>query len=423
MVSRFSRSKIPSAGQKTKIRRRERANHKSLAKERPDLVRQWHRSKNLPLTPSDVTAGMETYVWWKCPKGPDHVWRAKVLARAYRGSACPFCANRQVSVKSSLAVLAPKVAQEWHESKNGSVGPAEVVPGSGKMAWWRCRFGHEWRATIVQRTRVGTGCPSCSGRQVTPDRTLAVVAPAVARTWHPSKNGARKPSDVASGSGKKAWWLCKHGHEWRAAINARARRGAGCPMCSGHQVSPERSLAAVASKLAATWHATRNGRLRPEAVTPGSGRKVWWQCPKSPDHEWKTSVGARCITGCPFCSNHRVCRTNSLATVNRAVASEWHPTKNGKLRPSDVVHGCSKQVWWQCERGHEWFASISYRTLTGAGCPGCRFDGQLRRRLETGRLRPIDRALLAIPMRRQPATKATKTTTTTTTRGPSERRR
>jgi hypothetical protein len=196
MVSRFSRSKIPSAGQKTKIRRRERANHKSLAKERPDLVRQWHRSKNLPLTPSDVTAGMETYVWWKCPKGPDHVWRAKVLARAYRGSACPFCANRQVSVKSSLAVLAPKVAQEWHESKNGSVGPAEVVPGSGKMAWWRCRFGHEWRATIVQRTRVGTGCPSCSGRQVTPDRTLAVVAPAVARTWHPSKNGARKPSDA-----------------------------------------------------------------------------------------------------------------------------------------------------------------------------------------------------------------------------------
>ena len=210
------------------MRRRKRTIHKSLARERPDLVAEWHRTKNLPLTPRDVTAGMETYVWWKCPKGPDHVWMAKVLARAYRGSGCPFCANRRVGAKSSLAVLAPRFAKEWHESKNGSVRPTDVVPGSGKKAWWRCKFGHEWQTTIVQRTKVATGCPWCSGRRVTPDRTLAVIAPAVAKTWHPTKNGVLKPSDVASGTGKKVWWLCKRGHEWRADVNGRARRGAGC---------------------------------------------------------------------------------------------------------------------------------------------------------------------------------------------------
>jgi hypothetical protein len=32
----------------------------------------------------------------------------------------------------------------------------------------------------------------------------------------------------------------------------------------------------------------------------------------------------------------------------------------------------------------------------GTGCPGCRFDDQLQRRRDRGKLRPVDRALLAI---------------------------
>jgi hypothetical protein len=371
--------------------------HKSLAIERPDLVAQWHPSKNLPLTPRDVTAGMETRVWWKCPRGRDHVWEAKVLGRAHKGNGCPFCANRRTSSKSSLAVLAPKLAREWHPTKNGAARPTDVVPGSGKKAWWRCRFGHEWRTTIVQRTKVGTGCPYCVGYRVTPERSLAAVAPAVARTWHPTKNRALKPTDVASGTARKAWWLCKRGHEWRAAIICRARQGTGCPMCAGNRVSPERSLAAVAPKVAATWHTTRNGRLRPEDVMPGSARKVWWQCLKGPDHEWKMQIVVRrARSNCPFCSNHRVSCTNSLATVAKKIAQEWHPTKNGKLQPTDVVYGSGKMVWWRCKYGHEWSATVISRTRDDSGCPGCRFDDQLQRRRDQGKLRPSDRALLAV---------------------------
>jgi Probable Zinc-ribbon domain len=238
--------------------------HKSLAIERHDLVAEWHPSKNLPLTPKDVTLGSATLVWWKCPRGPDHVWEARVSRRALYWTGCPFCANRRVGLKNSLAVLMPKVAREWHPTKNGVLRPKDVVPGSRKMAWWRCHVGHEWQVDIRHRTQEGYGCPYCSGHRVTAERSLAAVAPAVARTWHPTKNGALKPTDVASGSDKKAWWLCKRGHEWRTTITGRARRGNGCPMCSGHKFSPERSLAAVAPKVAATWHPTRNGRLRPK---------------------------------------------------------------------------------------------------------------------------------------------------------------
>ncbi len=371
--------------------------HRPLAIERPDLVAEWHPSKNLPLTPYEVTAGMETRVWWKCPKGPDHVWEATILGRAVRGKGCPVCANRLVTPKNSLAVRAPKLAQEWHPTKNGSVRPTDVVPGSGKRVWWQCRFGHEWQASLVQRTKVATRCPYCVGYRVTPERTLAAQEPALARTWHPTKNRELKPIDVGPGTAKKVWWLCKRGHEWRAAVNSRARRGTGCPMCAGNKVSPERSLATVAPDVAATWHPTRNGRLRPKDVMPGTDRKVWWKCPVGPDHEWKMSIVARRIYfSCPFCTNHRVSCTNSLATVAKKIARDWHPTKNGKLRPTDVVYGSGKLVWWRCQFGHEWSATVICRTRGSGGCPGCRFDSQLQRRRETHKLLPVDRALLAI---------------------------
>jgi hypothetical protein len=45
------------------------------------------------------------------------------------------------------------------------------------------------------------------------------------------------------------------------------------------------------------------------------------------------------------------------------LAKQWHPTKNGKLTPSDVGAGSTKKVWWKCNKGddHEWVASIVNR--------------------------------------------------------------
>ena len=47
-------------------------------------------------------------------------------------------------------------------------------------------------------------------------------------------------------------------------------------------------LAAKAPDVAAQWHPTLNGNLTPEMVTPGSHRRVWWQCPLG--HTWKAFV-------------------------------------------------------------------------------------------------------------------------------------
>lgn len=54
------------------------------------------------------------------------------------------------------------------------------------------------------------------------------------------------------------------------------------------------------------------------------------------------------------------------------VSKEWHPTKNGELKPSDVTYGSKKRVWWVCSEGHEWETVVSQRTNKKAtGCPYC----------------------------------------------------
>jgi hypothetical protein len=194
----------------------------------------------------------------------------------------------------------------------------------------------------------------------------------VAKQWHPKKNGKLTPADVLPSAGRKVWWRCRKGpdHEWQAAVYER--KGRGCPFCAGKRVSSASSLAAVSPEVAAEWHPTRNGALMPDRVTCGSSRRVWWKCPEGPDHEWQTAISNRQHNRCPFCTNRRVSVTNSLAAVEPKVAAEWHPAKNGKLTAHHVTRGAHHLVWWRCQFGHEWKATVNHRTAKGVGCPGCR---------------------------------------------------
>jgi hypothetical protein len=69
--------------------------------------------------------------------------------------------NRKVSVTNSLAAVEPKVAAEWHPTRNGRLTSHDVTRGAHHLVWWRCQFSHEWKATVNHRTAKGVGCPRC----------------------------------------------------------------------------------------------------------------------------------------------------------------------------------------------------------------------------------------------------------------------
>lgn len=271
---------------------------------------------------------------------------------------------------SSLAELNPTLAKEWHPTKNGDLVPNMFTVSSGEMAWWLGQCGHEWKATIANRNG-GTGCPYCNGqKRIVGQNDFATLYPRIAEEWHPTKNLGLKSTEVGSKSNLEVWWLGKCGHEWKAKIADRTR-GQGCPYCSNHQIlEGYNDLATINPALASEWHPYKNGILTPSMVSHKSNKKVWWlgKC----GHEWKTIINNRSKgSGCPYCANKKVLAGfNDLETKNPALASEWHPTKNGVLVPNMVTDNSGKKVWWLGKCGHEWETRISHRN-GGSGCPYC----------------------------------------------------
>ena len=63
-------------------------------------------------------------------------------------------------------------------------------------------------------------------------------------------------------------------------------------------------------------------------------------------------------------------KENSLLYSNPEIAKEWNYEKNGNLRPEHFLANSSKKVWWKCQKGHEWQATMNSRNQ-GHGCPYC----------------------------------------------------
>ena len=50
--------------------------------------------------------------------------------------------------------------------------------------------------------------------------------------------------------------------------------------------------------------------------------------------------------------------------------TEWHPTKNGNSNLRYLDSDSIENIWWLCQNGHDWQATIKSR-LKGVGCPHC----------------------------------------------------
>ena len=129
---------------------------------KPDLVKEWHPTKNVNLRPSDVTPGSGKKVWWICEAG--HEWQAVIYSRS-RGSGCRFCNRPAKSDVGQRTFSIQSLIREWHPTKNGDLNPRHVTYLHGQKVWWICEKSHEWQALVFSRIR-GIGCPVCESEFV-----------------------------------------------------------------------------------------------------------------------------------------------------------------------------------------------------------------------------------------------------------------
>lgn len=132
------------------------------------------------------------------------------------------------------------------------------------------------------------------------------------------------------------------------------------------------------------WDNTKNVGIMPCIITYGSKKKVWWLCKNKHSYESGVVNRTKGNQGCPYCSNHKVLQGfNDLETWciengRTELVKEWHPTKNGELKPTDFTKSSNKSVWWLLPYDDpvtgkhfdfEWEARIQNRTDNNSGCP------------------------------------------------------
>ena len=347
--------------------------YNDLATKYPELVKQWHPTKNI-INPTEIMPGTSKKVWWICSHG--HEYEQSINARVLHPNSCPICSGQRVAIGiNDLHSKYPDVAKEWFQENNGNITQTSITWGSNKKFWWKCsKCGYKWQARVSDRTIGHNGCPACANKALyRGDNDLTTRFPEIAKEWHPTKNRDLTPSDVISGSGKKVWWICSKGHEYQQSVLQKTNIGQGCPICANQKIlAGYNDLATTHPVIAKEWHPIKNGNLLPINVTAGSPKKIWWVCSKG--HEYQQSLEKRTKRGfsCPYCSGHKAWKGfNDFETIYPNIAKEWHPTKNGSLRPSDVTFGSGKMVWWKCPIGHEYQASIHDRGSGQTNCPIC----------------------------------------------------
>ena len=156
-------------------------------------------------------------------------------------------------------------------------------------------------------------------------------------------------------------------------MQSRTKLDTNCPYFSNYKVLKGfNDLATIYPEIAKEWHTTKNGGLKPDEFGAGTDKKVWWKCDKG--HEWEATIVTRTHyeASCPVCANRKLLvGYNDLATTYPEIAKEWHPNKNRNLKPTDLMAGANKKVWWKCEAGHEWEALVASRTMQHQNCPYC----------------------------------------------------
>lgn len=328
-----------------------------------------------------------------------------------------------------------KLMSEWNWNKNNESGifPDNLSQNSHKKVWWLCSLNHSYYMGVDSKV-AGHGCPYCSNNKVWVGfNDLATTHSWMLDEWDYDKNTIL-PTEISAGSHTKTWWKCKYGHSWNATVKNRAN-GAGCPECARGKVTsfPERAIYFYVKKHfddaiwsysddvlqkmeidifipsinvgieydGEAWHTDTQRDLKKDSICKESMiRLIRIREPKCPVYE----------SSCDFVRLKNLGQTeleltihkiltdlhvlnldidinrdtnkiedllthymveNSILTKRPELAKEWHPTKNGDLKPEYITYGSHRKIWWLCEQGHEWCA-IAKDRASGIDCPKCR---------------------------------------------------
>ena len=204
------------------------------------------------------------------------------------------------------------------------------------------------------------------------------------KDWDFKKNKI-KPEDYTGGSSKKVYWICKKCKlSYKTHIHSRYLLNTGCPYCRGLKVSKHNNLEKLYPEVSKTFHPTKNGKIKPNQIIPGSHKKYWWICENKKYHvylanpwdrtgrKYKRSDGTiKYGTNCPYCSGRQTWPGESFGDKYPQLVKELDKKQDKGFDIFKISVGSPRKANWICYRGHKWRTDLHSRA-SGTGCPRCK---------------------------------------------------
>lgn len=337
---------------------------KRYVSDNAQLMAEWDWSRNIGLSPFSLTAGSEKKVWWKCDLG--HEWQAKIYSRT-EGRGCPKCNTR---TKSTIAQNGSfydwclrneqmELLEEWIDGRN-PFSPHDVSFGSSRKIWWRCSCCcNEWTTALYNRTTSRQGCPKCHSSTSFPEQAvlfyiLKYFPDCISRcsfqgyefdVYIPSKNiaieydgvqfhAAREWKDIEKNT------FCKANGILLIRIRETGLNHYDNCICIERMGRGDDSLSCAITQLLSVLQVD----------------------------DYDVDVKRDAHTILEQYKNSLV--KQSVAVTHPALVKQWDYEKNGELKPENFQAGSIRKIWWKCEKGHSWQATIGSRA-SGRNCPYC----------------------------------------------------
>ncbi len=361
------------------------AKRNNLAEKYPDLVKEWNYEKN-ELKPEDYSASSNKRVWWLCPVCY-YEWQTTINHRTGdKATNCPVCSKKQSAKKKSLTAAKmqnfaqrhPDLAKEWHTTKNGDVKLEEISEYCNIKYWWLCSYcGNEWQSTVSHRSS-GRGCPRCSQAQTSvAEQTIFYYV----KKAYPDAENRHKGEyelDIYIPSEKTA--IEYDGKYYHNSKKSKIKENEKDEYCAKNGI---RLIRFRSPELDDTINAVR---ITCDDTQLNKGLKELFEildCKNVPDINLKRDA----------LKIKEIFRQNeterSIAVKFPKLIEEWHPTKNGNVKPTAVYAYSNINYWWVCKKcGHEYQTCPNHRS-NGGGCPDCHQKRGIKLRRLTSKIKRI----------------------------------
>lgn len=285
---------------------------------------------------------------------------------------------------NDLATTHPKILKQWDYEKN-EIKPEDVTYGSGKKVWWICQYGHEWEATIRDRTIDKTGCPKCRSRRLTSFSEQAIYyyvkklyPDTVNRYKEIFDNGMELDIFVPS----IRVGIEFDGAAWHNTEEMHQKERTKYQICQKNNIKLIRVKERTGnewrdvSDVTYTLHDRRNKRdleviiqVMLDRMDPFSNM---WTRKRINDVHSRVHVN---INGDEnkIREEYLMPIANSLAELRPDLVKDWNYERNGNLKPTMFGINSNDYVWWKCSKcGYEWRTAIIHRGgKRKSGCPEC----------------------------------------------------